>query len=105
MSFSRKDIIGNLLLIGNTAVKGFGGTNTSITHQRTIQWNIADNEGVSHKITIPNSFYVPTSDVRLLSPQHWAQRAKDHYPRRRGTWCATFDDEIFNNKSSPGQSN
>jgi hypothetical protein len=34
---------------------------------------------------------VPT---RLLSPQHWAQVAKDNYPLPHGTWCGTFDDTI-----------
>jgi hypothetical protein len=55
---------------------------------------IEDDNGVPHEIIAPDSFYVPHCPSRLLSPQHWAQKAKDNYPKRHGTWCATYDDEI-----------
>jgi hypothetical protein len=40
-------------------VKGYGGTLTGITHQGTIKWSIATDEGKSREITIPNSFMSP----------------------------------------------
>ena len=39
----------------------------------TIKWDIEDDEGVTHTHIIPNSYYVKQSQMRLLSPQHWAQ--------------------------------
>jgi hypothetical protein len=60
------------------SIKGFGGTihNGNIM-TGTIQWNWCDDEGISHKFNIPNSYYVPDGGVRLLSPQHWAKAQKD----------------------------
>ena len=57
----------------NRSIKGFGGTRTRNVQKGTIQWNWLDNEGTVHKFTIPNSYYVPDGNVRLLSPQHWAK--------------------------------
>jgi GAG-pre-integrase domain len=95
MSFSRSDfIMGTLQPDHNMKVTGYAGTRTPITHRGTIRWYIADDNGETQVITIPNSFFVPTSIARLLSPQHFAQLTKDNYPMRRGTWCATYDDCI-----------
>ncbi len=44
-----------------------------------------------HLIKIPNSKYVPALKVCLLSPHHWAQEAKDHYPVPKGTKTDTND--------------
>ena len=49
---------------------------------------------MEHQITLPNSYYVPGASSHILSPQHWSQTAKDNKPNPRGTWCATYDDEI-----------
>ena len=49
---------------------------------------------MEHQITLPNSYYVPGALSHILSPQHWLQTAKDNKPDPRGTWCATYDDEI-----------
>jgi hypothetical protein len=29
----------------------------------------------------------------LLCPQHWSQNSNDHFPKRNGTWCASYADE------------
>lgn len=76
-------------------IKGFGNTLTTITHSGTISWHITDDNGVQQNIRIPNSFYVPSSQVRLLSPQHWAQEVRDHAPNPQGTWCATHHDRVI----------
>ena len=74
-------------------VKGVGGTVKGIM-MGTMKLMIEDDKGVPHDIIIPGSFYVPNCPLRLLSPQHWAQKAKDNHPMRHGTWCATYDDKI-----------
>ncbi len=51
----------------------------------TFKFKIKDNNGMTHKITIPNSLYIPELRRCLLSPQHWVQEAKDNYPRPKGT--------------------
>jgi len=76
-------------------VKGFTGKSTQGIHVGTIRWMIEDDEGVVHEFLIPDSLYVPEGSSRLLSPQHWAQVAKDHHPLRYGTWCATYPDKII----------
>ena len=60
----------------------------------TIKWHIEDDEGKVHPIILPNSLYLKSATSRLLSPQHWAQVAKDHKPLPHGTWCATFHDRV-----------
>ena len=32
-----------------------------------------DDEGEQHKFVIPNSYYIPAGNCKLLSPQHWAK--------------------------------
>jgi hypothetical protein len=75
------------------SIKGVGGTVKGVM-MGTMKLTIEDDQGVPHDIRIPGSFYVPDCPSRLLSPQHWAQKAKDNHPMRHGTWCATYDDEI-----------
>src|SRR5688572_28782212 len=60
----------------------------------TIRWRIKDNEGVSHNILIPNSYYIRGAPTRLLLPQHWAQEAGDIEPEPNGTWCATYGESV-----------
>jgi hypothetical protein len=76
-------------------ITGFGNTQTSITHIGTIRWTILDDDGIQRTIYIPNSFYVPESHIRLLSPQHWAQEINDNAPNMNGTWCATYFNKII----------
>jgi hypothetical protein len=37
----------------------------------TFKFNIKDDDGMTHKIKIPNSLYVPELKRCLLSSQHW----------------------------------
>ena len=57
----------------NRIVKGFGGSRVTNVQVRTLNWRWEDDNGVSTTFRIPNSYYVPEGNVRLLSPQHWAQ--------------------------------
>ena len=77
----------------NVRVRGIGG-DVSATMIGTVTWNIDDDDGVTHEFTIPNTYYNAKSPYRLLSPQHYAQITNDNYPKKRGTWCGTFDDAI-----------
>jgi hypothetical protein len=78
----------------NRRVKGIGGIIQTGIREGTMKLDIPDDQGVHHTIYLPNSYYVPQSSQRLLSPQHWAQKAKDNKPLPRGTWSATYDDSV-----------
>jgi hypothetical protein len=88
-------IRGTLKRVHYKKVKGFGNSITDITYIGTLRWVITDDDGVTHAFVVPNSFLVPNSGVKLLSPQHWAYEAKDNYPTVYGTWCATYKDRVI----------
>jgi GAG-pre-integrase domain len=75
-------------------IRSFSGKDTPIRHKGTIKWTVNDDFGIARDIIIPNAYHVPDAPVRLLSPQHWAQQVKDIKPNPRGTWCATYVNEI-----------
>ena len=75
----------------NESVRGVVGSANN-NKKGTIQWSIEDDDGKTHVIRLPNSLYVPETNIRLLSPQHWSQTAKDHKPNNRGTWSGTYHD-------------
>ncbi len=52
----------------------------SIEGKGTLVINVNDNTGKPHCVKIPNSLYLPGLRMCLLSPQHWAQEARDDYP-------------------------
>lgn len=67
-------------------IKGFGGSVTGGARRGTLSWKFADDTGRIHAFRVPNAYYVPQAEYRLLSPQHWAQtRNKD----RRHTGVVT----------------
>lgn len=57
----------------NRAIKGFGGERVLNVYMGTIIWKWHDNNGQTHRFKIPNSYYIPDGNCRLLSPQHWAK--------------------------------
>jgi hypothetical protein len=57
----------------------------------TFKFHIKDDKGGVHLIKIPNSKYIPDLKVCLLSPHHWAQEAKGHYPVPKETKIDTND--------------
>jgi hypothetical protein len=73
-------------------VRGFGDPSTPILHCGTIKWKILDDQRNEGNIIIPNSYYVPSSGVRLLSPQHWAQETNQVH--NQGIICITYGDKI-----------
>ena len=62
-------------IIDGLTIKTFG----------TVHWNITDNQGRLHHMAIDNSALVPDLPHALLSPQHWSQKANDHFPIPHGT--------------------
>ena len=45
---------------------------------------------MTHVFTISGTYLVPTASTRILSPQHLAQQAQDHYPTAEGTSSTTL---------------
>jgi hypothetical protein len=77
----------------NTEMDGIKG-GLDIKGTGTFKFHIEDDEGGVHLIKIPNSKYVPDLKVCLLSPHHWAQQAKDHYPVPKGTRMEEEDESL-----------
>ena len=75
----------------NSIVGGIDG-GLAIAGHGTFCFSIEDDNGQVHRIKIPNSKYVPGLKYSLLSPQHWAQEARDHHPRPRGTRMENDDE-------------
>ena len=80
MSPHKSDFITPLIPI-RKRVKGIGGTVRTGIATATMKVTIEDDNGVPHDIMVPDSYYVPDCPSRLLSPQHWAQKAKDNHPK------------------------
>ena len=87
---SREDFVGPTTKISRR-VSGVAGS-MMVTEKGTVRWSIEDDEGRKHTFDIPNSYLAPSAPSRLLSPQHWAQSAKDNQKGEKGTWSATYDD-------------
>jgi hypothetical protein len=58
----------------------------------TVKWRVKDDNGKIHNIILPNTYYSPSVETRLLSPQHWAQARG----KKRDTYCVTYYDAIMN---------
>ena len=76
--------------VSDMKIKGFNG-HTTQTKVGTVRWRIHDDGGRIHNIILPNTYYSAHAESRLLSPQHWAQIAKNG----RGTKCTTYHDAII----------
>jgi len=71
-------------------IRGYNGQTTS-TMVGTVKWKIQDDNGKIHNFILPETYYSPTVETRLLSPQHWAQvKAK-----KRDAYCITYYDAII----------
>ena len=87
-----EDFIGPLEDTTKT-IKGFAGARTDNPKMGTLRWQWADDSGRRHTFEIPKSYYVPSCELRLLSPQHWAQtrNAGD----RETTRCITSSTNVY----------
>ena len=77
----------NFRTIEHCKVNGVGGF-LSVKGVEIIFWWIEDDKGVSNTIKIKCALYVPSLPIFFLCAQHWIQQANDHFPSKRGTWCA-----------------
>ena len=65
-------------------VKGIKG-HTDATHRGTLKWYLEDDAGL---------YLIPNAATHILSPQHLAQQANDHYPKEEGTGSLTTSKNI-----------
>jgi len=86
---NNKRLFDNLILA--RTLHRIGGINKGLAIQGkgTLVINIDDDNGKPHRIKIPNSLYLPGLKMCLLSPQHWAQEARDNYPLPAREWKTT----------------
>jgi hypothetical protein len=71
-------------------IKGFNGT-SSTAPTGTVKWPILGGQGVCHVLHIPDTYYVASCPMRLLSPQHYSQQIQDH----RGTYSTNYGDQVL----------
>ena len=71
-------------------VNGISG-NTTDTLKGMVLWCIKDDQGIIHKFTLPNTYLVPGTVTRVLSPQHLVQQANNNFPVPGGTGQFTSD--------------
>jgi hypothetical protein len=82
---NNKRIFKNLVLDCTAQRVGSISKGLVIEGKGTLVVTINDDNGNPHRIKIPNSLYLPGLRMCLLSPQHWAQEARDNYTRPNGT--------------------
>ena len=74
-------------------VKGIKG-HAQATHHGTVKWYIEDDHGLVHVMIINGAYLIPEASTRILSPQHLAQQANDHFPIDEGTGALTTSKNI-----------
>ena len=74
-------------------VKGIKG-HAQATHRGTVKWYIEDDHGLVHVMIITGTYLIHETTTRILSPQHLAQQANDHYPTGEGTGSLTISKNI-----------
>ena len=74
-------------------VKGIKG-HADATHRGTLKWYLEDDTGLVHVMIIQGAYLIPDATTRILSPQHLAQQANDHYPKEEGTESLTTSKNI-----------
>ena len=79
-----KEHFEDLKLYKGKEVTGISG-GLEIAGEGTFVFNIQSDDGVIDTIKIPRSLYVHGIKLPLLSPQHWAETARDHSPIKFGT--------------------
>ena len=87
-----KDFIGPLEDTNKT-IKGFAGAQANNPKTGTLHWQWSDDSGRMHTFEIPMSYYVTECELRLLSPQHWAQTRS--HAKRSTTCCITTSINVY----------
>ena len=74
-------------------VRGIKG-HAKATHRGTIKWHVKDDTALLHVMIIRGAYLIPEAATRILSPQHLAQQADDHFPKEEGTGALTTSENI-----------
>ena len=90
-----KDCFENLILSDELGECSGISSGLKISGVGTFVFKLEDDTGQPHIIKIPHSIYIPDLPLTLLSPQHWAQEAKDHSPTPEGTGCRTNSTSVI----------
>ena len=77
----------------NRKVRGIKG-HAKATHRGTIKWHVEDDSGLTHVMIIKGAYLISEAATRILSPQHLAQQAGDHFPKEEGTGALTTSKNI-----------
>ena len=78
----------------NRKVRGIKG-HAKATPRGTIKWHVEDDTGLIHVMLIKGAYLIPEAATRILSPQHLAQQAGDHFPKEEGTGALTTSKNIM----------
>jgi hypothetical protein len=82
---NNRHLVENLVLVCTAQKVGGISKGLTIQGKGTLVLTINDDTGKPHRVHIPKSLYLPGLRMCLLSPQHWAQEARDNYPLPNGT--------------------
>jgi len=82
---NREEYFEDLVKVKTASKVGGISSGLEIKGSGTFRFDIEDDDGKIHTIKIPNSLFLPDLRLCLLSPQHWAQEARDEWPKPRGT--------------------
>ena len=77
----------------NHKVRGIKG-HPKATYRGTIKWQVEDDTGPIHVMIIRGAYLIPEAATCILSPQHLAQQAGNHYPKEEGTGAITTTKNI-----------
>ena len=75
-------------------VRGIKG-HPKATHRGTLKWHVEDDSGLVHIMVIKGAYLIPEVATWILSPQHLAKQADDHYPKEEGTGASTTSKHIM----------
>jgi hypothetical protein len=77
------------------SIQSYGGARVPVTHVGTIKWYVLDDHHQTRAIVLPRSLYVPSTETRLLSPQHLAQVTDEKgVPQNKRTKITTYSSHI-----------
>ena len=65
-------------------VRGIKG-HAKATHKGTLKWHVEDDSGLVPTMVIKGAYFIPEAATWIISPQHLAQQANDHYLKEEGT--------------------
>jgi hypothetical protein len=92
ITFDKEDFIPGSYVeyTDSKSVEGVGGT-TSAAGRGSVRWTLTDQDNQVHLLILHNVNYVPTSPLRLLSPQQLSYDLGDD--KEKGTYITTYTSE------------